>query len=230
MKSNRQEQHSSPEQELSFIQPFGGEQGVVSEKEQQVVAERFISLFEETLMNNPTDAQNFSDDVSKSEYLTMHIQSKATPQIRHTLALRATEMVTESDYDWQQAEEVSKSIGIQVVEEERGGNIYEYRLGSDGVVRRHDITKQKLEDQRAFKKLGKTAVPGETHEEALVREAAEGIEELLIGVQNSRLEREMGLNDQPISLTEMEGLEDFVRQEGFEVPSMHRRYPKEGNV
>jgi hypothetical protein len=116
------------------------------------------------------------------------------------------------------------------VDNERGGNFYDYRLGSDGVVRRHDITTQNSENRKAFEKLGRVALPGETKEEALVREAAEDIEALVNEVQNSRLERDRGLNDQPIGITEMEGLEDFVRQAGFEVPSMHRRHPSETDV
>jgi hypothetical protein len=145
------------------------------------------------------------------------------------LAVRNSTDVKPPRDEWESAEEIRANINIQKVIGGRGRDQYSYRLGSDGVVRRYDLGDgfAKAQQERAAG-IGRKVLPGlDASIDELLKDTEAKIEELLtVSIPNARLAREMGLNDQPISLEEMEGLEQFVRQPGFEVPPTFQR-PRE---
>jgi hypothetical protein len=120
--------------------------------------------------------------------------------------------------EWESAEEVQASIDVQAIVSGRGREHWSWRLGSDGVVRRVDLG-DRLAKAREKRELG--LEPEHSMEGILPREQAlilqdESLEDLLsVRVPAARLERDMGLNDQPVGATEVGGLRDFLLQPGM---------------
>jgi hypothetical protein len=117
------------------------------------------------------------------------------------------------------AEKNVKILSLQRIEHGYGREMIDYRLGSDGVVRRWDGSDITAKRQRQ-KELGvepQMAKPGMTPEESL-KIAEVALEKLVnIDIPNARFEQAMGYQLQPIGLAELDGLTDFVTQPGVEV-------------
>ena len=116
------------------------------------------------------------------------------------------------------SEQISRSLSLQRIVDGYGREYIDYRLGSDGVVRRWDggDMTAKRQQQRELGIEPKMIEEGmSTHEAADI--AAAALERLVNEtIPNARFEEAMGFNLQPVGLAEMEGLEAFLMQPGFE--------------
>jgi len=131
---------------------------------------------------------------------------------------RDTEKRVPSD-EWESSEEICAEISVQRIAEGLGRNMHSYRLGSDGVVRRYDIGDACAKVQQN-KELGIGAAGldgfGNLTRDELASSLENAINETVSAIPNNRLDKKMGLNDQPIFIDEMDALAEFVRQPGFE--------------
>lgn len=215
MSKNEQRRESNPVPFLDFIQTFDGTQPEVDSRERELVSERFNALVADTFLSNIHEVKN--RDLPLKDSLLLHKEESGS-SIGWSLSIeKRTDNRVPSD-DWESAEEIKADISIQKLQGVFGRDMTSYRLGSDGVVRRHDLGDiyGKMQAEKELG-IGRTAMFGsEASPEDLISHAEDMMVQIReFDIPNSRLERSMGLNGQPISIVEMEGLEAFVRQPGF---------------
>lgn len=217
--------NNDPNLGLEFIVPFDGTQPEVESRDRELVASRFTALIEDTFLNNADQVNHFAQSTMPHDSILLDKQ--VTSDTKWTLAVDSQTEERPPNDEWESAEEIRGTVSIQKILNVSGGRqMVSYRLGSDGTVRRYDHgdAYEKMQAERAAG-LGDIAMrvprPGSSESVEVIESQIKNIFETVI--PNDRLARKMGLNEQPISLEEMEGLEDFVRQPGFEVPPTLRR-------
>lgn len=129
-----------------------------------------------------------------------------------------------SGIQFRDSEKLQRIIYLQRKDGVYGREHWSYRLGADGIVRRWDggDAYGKLEEER---KLGIAKRPLSFDDDVSVEAAAaiarKGLEDLVDnGIPNTRLEEDMGLNNQPVTLEEIQGLKDFIARAEFQ-PKTH---------
>ena len=121
----------------------------------------------------------------------------------------------QDDGRFRPSEVTTKEISVQRIEGGYGRESTSYRLGVDGIVRRWDggdVT----EKMRKKKELGiadrgfmeRGASPDE-----MVKITSAKIQDMLENqIPNARLEQDMGYNNQPVPVEEINGLREFIAQ------------------
>jgi len=217
-------------QVLDFIVPFDGaslpvEREREREREREQVSSQFSALITDTLLNHAVEVEHRNIGVGRPhDHLSLRVPSDREHGAEWSVSVdQDTEQEAPSDR-WESFEEVKASITIQRIKGHCGRETFSYRLGSDGVVRRWDggDAYAKAEERRAAGFPDRYA-DERTSIEELKEMTERNLEELSNSITNSRLETEMGFNNQPISLKELEGLTKFLSQPGFEVPAWARR-------
>jgi hypothetical protein len=215
MSTNEKYVQNEGEEFLDFLTPFDGTQAEIDSRERNQVADRFKSLVADTLLNNAADVLH-DDHCPGFENDYIGLIKEDADEVRWSLSAKSLTNEQPPDDELESAEEIRKQITIQKIVKDYGRERVIYRLGSDGVVRRNDFgdiwakTKQERQAELSHFIIKRSST---SHEE--LEQIQQAIEEMNESIQNSRLERKLGLNNQPISLQEMEGLEMFVRQPGF---------------
>jgi hypothetical protein len=110
------------------------------------------------------------------------------------------------------SETTSRSISLQRIDEAYGREYWSYRLGADGTVRRWDggdVTAKRRKDRELGVEVPKMLNGDETLEE-IGRVALANLQNLTNDIPNARLAEDMGLNNQPVTPDEVQGLQGFL--------------------
>ncbi len=210
---------TSPSDELPPFMASHNVQTGVDDAEKGAVGAKFDSLVSDTLLNYVAPVRHLHG----KDKLSLRRPIEGQPDAFWEVSIW-TKAAGEAPRDnLESAEEVTAEIGIQKVVGMLGREDFTYRRGSDGVIRRVDHG-----DQFAMKSKDSAQGRGILLVNRLELFTKEGTQAVLDDIDsnlaniesnsrpNLRLEREMGLNDQPIGITEMEKLDEFMRQSGFE--------------
>ena len=207
-------------QALDFIVPFNGTGGPLPE---EGVSVKFDSLVTDTLLNHAAESRYTDDGMGRPhDHLVLVRPDEKEPGVEWVVGVKRGTEPTEPNDEREPFEEVLSSISIQRIKDGCGRDDFRYGLCSDGIVRRWDGGDkfgQKVQRRAA-------GVPDRYADESfgkLGEMIAAGYDAIHESRQNSRLETEMGVNNQPITLGELEGLAEFLAQPGFEVPAWSRK-------
>ncbi len=117
------------------------------------------------------------------------------------------------DITWRDSEIIIRDISLQRSDGVYGREYWSYRLGADGIVRRWDggdITAKTRNERELGIKEPK--IRGNETLDELGKLALAGLQRTIDQIPNSRLEEDMGLNNQPVTLAEIQGLQDFLNR------------------
>lgn len=181
---------------FEFTQPFDGTHPEVAPEEQRAVSQKFSSFVDDIMLNN----------VSRIHTTDPRINGESTPHSRLILKRLEDDSLTVLVEVSPKSKTAAKYVDLEQI----GGDRVSYRLGHDGVVTRFDVAEKKPEETDAETLDGIRYLNGtETPEEGLV--ASEGLlKHLSEALANDRLEKEMGINDQPIGMDELNSLISLV--------------------
>ena len=174
-------------------------------------SQAYNGLFDDLMLQGMDDVKRFESIKDRpTASLLRHIEVDGQ---KYTLALRDKGTSDPNDnthgISFRDSETTTREINLQRVDDERGREYWSYRLGADGVVRRWDggdITAKRQKDSELDLEGPEKLPVGVTIEEA----ARTGIKSITEGIPNSRLEEDMGLNNQPVSPVEIQGLQAFL--------------------
>ncbi len=126
----------------------------------------------------------------------------------------ADEISDDIDSRFRSSEKISREISMQRFDKGYGREHWSYRLGADGVVRRYDlgdITGKNIKERELGIEQPKMLGLGEDLTREEVQDMAlSGIARIVEELPNNRLEEDMGLNNQPVSSDEIDGLKGFI--------------------
>ncbi|MGH2852632.1 MAG: hypothetical protein ACRDLF_00350 [Solirubrobacteraceae bacterium] len=206
---------------LAFIRPFNSADGI-SEAERERVSAQFQDLVVNTLLNHAGDVRH--SDVLAEESISLRLKNPKEPDVEWSIAVRHKTVTEAPSDEWESAEEASACIDIQRCAAGLGREMFSYRLGSDAVLRRVDLGDMYAKaQQRRVAGIGPRFLTGRESVDEMIQATEENLHHMLtVDLPNSRLEREMGLNDQPIGMQELQGLKAFVAQPGLDVPPLFK--------
>lgn len=197
-----------------FYQPIEGRKPLVAEQ-LKVGKHIYNDLFDDIILQNMKLVSRSKDLKGRPE-ARMHKSIKVDEQVYY-LSLKdrnTNEQETAIAGDnWRDSETIVRSLDIQRIDGVYGREYWSYRLGSDGVVRRWDggdMWGKKQEVREMGIDRPKMLKGGENLEE-ISKVASANLADLIEnGLPNARLEEDMGLNNQPVSPEELEGLKAFL--------------------
>jgi len=175
---------------FEFQQPFDGAQAELSESEKKEVAARFQAIIDKTLMENiNSDSAYVGTDIATllltHELEVNRIVSIAISKQTHTNGQTSNSIV------------VHRIVGLIG----RGGSHYSLDKET-GVVIRHDIVDLPLDEAYMDTLENLEGKRGSEQQEAKLRNT----------LANLALEKEMGLNDQPVTLEEINKLVRIITE------------------
>jgi len=200
---NRLPTPEQPEQRPDFMQVFDGTQAVVSREEQAQVAEEFDSFVEEMWRTREGAREGTFLGGRGRRNVTL---SKPAPQEPHARwAATFSYVPAENVTDLLKPQTTITIVYFDGQDREREQFVYE--KGSDGVVRREDWPDIFLENQ-ALGQVGLldptlNPTPGEP---ATLEQLIGYLDRREEDAPNEQLAEEMGMNNQPISKAEFDGL------------------------
>ena len=165
----------------------------LSKEEKAQAAADFDDLVQETLLQ-------FAGEANTYDHTVLTDRVKSSVLLYATQGERTVTILTESTTldDGTQ----DRMISLR----EQGGDSFRYHL-EDGVVRRFD-TPQGSESQRKIPKeltIGRNLPPEEAYERTLAT-----VDHLKNELANQKLERQMGINDQPVDTHEVAQLRELL--------------------
>lgn len=207
----------------SFYEPTDGRQPVDNEPATKT-AQTFNELFSDLMLQDMSEVTLFSSiEGHPNASLLRHIIVAGQTYI---LALedcgQKDPSSAENDTPYRDSERTTRQINLQRYDGGLGREHWSYRLGVDGIVRRWDggDLAAKSHEERELGIEGPIIASNETAEEMgkIVLTAIQAIQDLPTNpnsnftnpIENNRLEEDMGLNNQPITLAEIRGLQDFL--------------------
>jgi len=213
-----------------FMQVFDGGQPVLSEAEQLTAGHSFESLVDTLMFThiaNVADARASRTKWPRDELLLgkpapagawdIHVTSSKMPENEDDLPLRVLpgKMLSLVFFD----------------QEDREREEFLYSLGTDGVVRREDAGDRWEAEQAEDSLRGEGLLPQESGQmlpaNATDEERKAFFDRLfseadaLNGAENAAMEVDMGLNNQPVGVQEIEGLAAMLQ-----APDVHPRKPR----
>jgi hypothetical protein len=189
----------------NFHKPFEG-QPALSKEQLVETSQAFSELFEDLMLEGMVDVKRFETikgrptadlfrriDVDGQEY-TLSLEDSSTNDPKSN----------DSGISFRDSEIITRSISLQRIDDRYGREYWSYRLGADGIVRRWDKG-----DVIAKKRENKDLDAEETGD--IYADAARNLLRLTkYTIPNSRLEEDMGLNNQPVIPDEIQGLQVFL--------------------
>ena len=165
----------------------------LSKEEKAQAAADFDDLVQETLLQFAGEANTY-DHTVRTDRVKSSVLLYATQGERTVTILTESTTLDDGTQD--------RMISLR----ERGGDSFRYHL-EDGVVRRFD-TPQGSESQRKIPQeltIGRNLPPGEAYERTLAT-----VDHLKNELANQKLERQMGINDQPVDTHEVAQLRELI--------------------
>ncbi len=221
--SEGQEESASSKDEFGFIIPHDGNQEAVGEEEQEAVAEKFTSFVSDLLLSYADEVSHFEHS---SEDSLLLYKDTDDPNVHYTVAVRRKTDEFEGPRDGFDVDDYTREeISVQKIVDNYGRDYFGWRLKADGVVRRWTGGDMSAKSQRE-KELGiyKAPLPMGASMKEMRQRVEEQLAELRdVTIPNARLEKNMGLNNQPIGMDEFEGLQSFLSSGEMYVPDIHKR-------
>lgn len=165
----------------------------LSKEEKAQAAADFDDLVQETLLRFAGEANTY-DHTVRTDRVKSRVLLYATQGERTVTILTESTTLDDGTQD--------RMISLR----ERGGDSFRYHL-EDGVVRRFD-TPQGSESQREMPQeltVGRNLPPEEAYERTLAT-----VDHLKNELANQKLERQMGINDQPVDTHEVAQLRELL--------------------
>lgn len=192
-----------------YTEVHDGMQREIDASEMAAIAQKFDAIVSDLHLNH-IDKVIHLEGTAISDILSLNLP--AGPMEFWSLSVKVNKPLPGNE---SKQEPVDK-ISLQRVKDALGHEGADYYKGADGVVRRHtfgDATAQvaiTLSDPENIPP-GDDVSPQEAlvHLSGLARSMANAI-------QNQRLAKDMGYNDQPVGMQEMDALIDFLSQSGFQ--------------
>lgn len=184
---------------FEFIQPFDGTQPEVSNAEREHVSLVFSSFVDSMLLSHidklliadigpPSNPNPFTNLKLKTPDRATSISITSSPNSASTL----------------------KAILVQKQEGVYGKDALAYQLGTDGLVRRQDLP-EKTREQKQIEHAARVRMPeGGTSPQEGLRIATSSLDFMQQAIETAKLEQDMGMNNQPIGIVELESLIQLV--------------------
>lgn len=190
---------------LPFMAPFDGEQAAISETDLSEVATRFGSLVEEL-------HRTYEEDLRYIAGRTMLTLRRDEPDGSFwTAGIRSLKGVVTIPPGFRSSDRIIKQIILQRVEGDLGQESISYKISPDGIVRRSD-----LGDPHAGKDQNEALIP-DTSNPLAGSPYHQLMSQHQIGMEVRHAVEDAGWNNQPIGTPEVQGLEEFMSQDGWEV-------------
>lgn len=202
---------------LSFITEHDGTQPVIEEAEALAAGQKFRSFVVDLHLGHAGEVTHLNLGYKTVDRLSLElpgwqitVESMTDPDV-------VTGSVAASD-------RVRASVFLNCTRPGPAQRTFFYRLYADGIVRRQDVDMS----PEGIKQRRQMFPPTSTFrrfDEPLSSERLAGVIETAAqvgriaknGLENARLERQMGVNNQAIGLPEVDGLIDFLTQEAVPV-------------
>lgn len=200
-----------------FVTPHDGTQPAVPEIEQTIVAQKLKSLIDDVMLNHAESVKHFAYTHEDKVTLKVPDNSGADNSYWSVAVSKRTDEY-QPNGTFPASESSRKEIYVQRVVDEYGRDHFAYRLFADGTVRRWDggDAYGKIEEQR---QMGIDPFEGRITEDMSQSEMLDATRKNIINIManivpNARLARQMGYNEQPVGLAELDGLTDMITQPG----------------
>ena len=206
-----------------FYKPIEG-QSNLSKEELVQTNQAFNELFNDLMLKDIEIVRRF-DGINDHNIASL-VKTIIIDGQKYTLSLQDNgQRISENETDsitFRDSEITARDISLQRLDEETYGREYwSYRLGADGIIRRFDvgdITAKKRNDKKfgieELEKMSKIMStedgPLKDHAKRALSMVHAALQNMYNEMSNSRLEEDMGLNNQPVTLAEIQGLRDFL--------------------
>jgi hypothetical protein len=198
----------------SFYEPTEGRPPVGKEQFADA-SQAFNRLFDDIMLSHMDQVKQFEPIKGRpTAYLLRYIE---VDRQKYTLALKDASLgdlaSDTSGIEFRDSERIARSISLQRIEQSYGRELWDYRLCADGIIRRWDggdITAKRRKDRELGIERPKMLSGNESFEE-IGRVVLTSMHRLVTDtIPNRRLEEDMGLNNQPVTPSEIRGLQDFL--------------------
>lgn len=193
---------------LSFIVPHDGSQAEVTSDEQVLVARGFTSLVSDLLLSH-IDKVHHTKAIGSESWLQLKLP--VSGDSHWAIGVRVCEPLVG---DGEQSEPLSEGISLQRVEKGLGREGAEYYKDQDGIVQRNtfgDVATRVAEQDEYLTDI----TPTEDMNPAEALHILEGLLRSAVNAaENQRLAKDMGYNNQPVGMQELNSLVDFISQPG----------------
>ena len=185
-------------------------------------SESFRELFNDLMLQDMDEVRQFESTPGRpTARLSKHIVVGGQTFSLNLVDKHTDENSDDIDSRFRSSEKISREISMQRIDKGYGREHWSYRLGADGVVRRYDlgdITGKNIKErelgieQPKMLGLGEDLTREEVQDMALsgIDMTLSGIARIVEALPNNRLEEDMGLNNQPVSSDEIDGLKGFI--------------------
>jgi len=196
---------------------LSGEQRALDQEQLAEANESFNVLFDDRMLRGMKDIRRF-ESIKGRPKATLSMRARINDQTYSVSfgdkGVRSSEMVSHG-IEFRDSETFTRDISLQRIDEEGYGREYwSYRLGADGTVRRWDggdVIEKKRKEREAGIEEPRMLEVGSTLED-IGKAALIGIKGITERLPNSRLEEDMGLNNQPVAQDEIDGLQAFLSE------------------
>jgi hypothetical protein len=196
----------------SFVVPHDGTQSEVNPAEAAVVGEGFTALVDDMLFSFAGQVEHYAGTTAGDarDYVSLKIPVEGKGYYSVVTSVR--NQTPAPDAYFPPSEQIIRTLSVQEIAGVYGRRFMSYYQYADGVVRRYDVddmyTKIHTEREQgtAPPEITTDMSPDEVHNAIVVQH-----EHMLGEIENGRLERAMGYQNQPIGTAELVGLSAFVQ-------------------
>lgn len=174
----------------------------------------FDSLFDDVMLRHMGDVRVFGANTN-SQHASLLKKIEINGQT-YTLSLNdrgIRDPESSNEYRFRDSEKLQRIINLQRTDEQGyGREHWSYRLCEDGIIRRMDLgdTWGKMLKEKELGIEGPKNLSGDETPEEMAQAIQASLRNLTEGIPNSRLEEDMGINNQPVSPEELAGLKAFI--------------------
>jgi hypothetical protein len=189
-----------------FYQPFES-QSTPEAKEQEEVSRLFNEIFDDYMLHHMDSVKISSREIAPRANLRLYVKVKGQ---EYAVGFEDKEIIEDGHTSkYRDSERHSRLLNIQRVEDQLGREVWSYQRGKDGVVRRYDLGDEWAKHQKMRTKATEQYPNSDKKSTGVyaLKQIEDSDENVL---PNLRLEEDMGINNQPVSLAEMQGLKEFL--------------------
>ena len=190
--------------------------GALTEEQLQQASEIFVNILDGLLLEHMEHVHHFEGN----HLFGVRYSAKLSGQLtidgqRYSLFLKDSDpesiRKSKSAPELRDSERIIRSLTLKTIDETgRSPQSGSYRLSLDGVIRRYDVDNSKI-ISRATADTGYRGISS-----SIIAEAKAIVDNIRNGaIPNNRLEEDMGLNNQPVSPKELNGLAEFLNKSVF---------------
>ncbi len=179
----------------------------ISDEEKAESVRLFNQAFDNWLSRYQQDVRpDMTEDGRQIDQLMQEIQTGGQAYILTVVELVPRPFGDLADTDMRPSEDFSRLINLQLIVDNRPGDLSSYRLGGDGVVRRYDVD---AEANHLLQRMAKSDIQSAPSNDEARQRLVASYENY---VENVRFGEDMGANNQPVRPEEVDGLGKFLEQ------------------